>query len=71
MVPESLPERARKASWGSPITWEQADPFMVREGRRGERAERGGGGLKRWGNTDRRLEEGRWKKGGREESWRC
>ena len=29
MVPESLPERSRKASWGSPITWEQADPFAV------------------------------------------
>ena len=29
MVPESLPERSRKASWGSPITWEMADPFSV------------------------------------------
>ena len=29
MVPESLPERSRRASWGSPITWEQADPFSV------------------------------------------
>ncbi|CAI8005978.1 Hippocampus abundant transcript 1 protein [Geodia barretti] len=27
MVPESLPEKSRKASWGAPITWEQADPF--------------------------------------------
>ena len=30
MVPESLPEKSRKASWGAPITWEQADPFAVR-----------------------------------------
>ena len=28
-VPESLPERMRPASWGAPITWEQADPFAV------------------------------------------
>ncbi|KAK3755605.1 hypothetical protein QZH41_017599 [Actinostola sp. cb2023] len=26
-VPESLPERIRPASWGAPISWEQADPF--------------------------------------------
>lgn len=26
-VPESLPERVRPASWGAPISWEQADPF--------------------------------------------
>ena len=29
VMPESLPEVARKTSWGSPITWEQADPFAV------------------------------------------
>lgn len=29
MVPESLQER--KASWGVPISWEQADPFAVSE----------------------------------------
>ncbi len=29
MVPESLPEVSRKTSWGTPITWEQADPFAV------------------------------------------
>jgi len=29
MVPESLPEVSRKASWGSSISWEQADPFAV------------------------------------------
>ncbi|CAI8045627.1 Hippocampus abundant transcript 1 protein [Geodia barretti] len=29
MVPESLPEKSRKASWGAPITWEQADPFAA------------------------------------------
>ena len=28
-VPESLPERIRPASWGAPISWEQADPFNV------------------------------------------
>lgn len=28
-VPESLPERIRPASWGAPISWEQADPFAV------------------------------------------
>lgn len=28
-VPESLPERVRPASWGAPISWEQADPFAV------------------------------------------
>ncbi|XP_048585821.1 hippocampus abundant transcript 1 protein [Nematostella vectensis] len=27
VVPESLPERMRPASWGAPISWEQADPF--------------------------------------------
>nr|XP_061830545.1 hippocampus abundant transcript 1 protein-like [Nerophis lumbriciformis] len=26
-VPESLPEKMRPASWGEPISWEQADPF--------------------------------------------
>ncbi|NXU47470.1 MF14B protein, partial [Turnix velox] len=26
-VPESLPEKVRPASWGSSISWEQADPF--------------------------------------------
>ncbi|NXG10814.1 MF14B protein, partial [Sakesphorus luctuosus] len=26
-VPESLPEKMRPASWGSSISWEQADPF--------------------------------------------
>ena len=29
VLPESLPEVARKATWGSAITWEQADPFAV------------------------------------------
>lgn len=29
VVPESLPERVRPASWGAPISWEQADPFQV------------------------------------------
>ena len=29
-VPESLPERMRPVSWGAPISWEQADPFNVR-----------------------------------------
>lgn len=28
-IPESLPERVRPASWGAPISWEQADPFAV------------------------------------------
>lgn len=28
-VPESLPEKMRPASWGAPISWEQADPFAV------------------------------------------
>lgn len=28
-VPESLPEKMRPASWGAPISWEQADPFSV------------------------------------------
>nr|XP_033784482.1 hippocampus abundant transcript-like protein 1 [Geotrypetes seraphini] len=27
VVPESLPEKVRPASWGAPISWEQADPF--------------------------------------------
>ncbi|XP_071216973.1 MFSD14 family MFS transporter [Salvelinus alpinus] len=27
VVPESLPEKMRPASWGAPISWEQADPF--------------------------------------------
>ncbi|XP_071496936.1 hippocampus abundant transcript 1 protein-like [Diadema antillarum] len=26
-VPESLPEKVRRASWGASISWEQADPF--------------------------------------------
>lgn len=30
-VPESLPEKMRPASWGAPISWEQADPFAVSE----------------------------------------
>lgn len=30
IVPESLPERVRPASWGAPVSWEQADPFNVR-----------------------------------------
>lgn len=29
-VPESLPEEMRPVSWGAPISWEQADPFAVR-----------------------------------------
>ena len=28
-VPESLPEKVRPSSWGTPISWEQADPFAV------------------------------------------
>lgn len=28
-VPESLPERMRPRSWGSPISWELADPFST------------------------------------------
>uniref|UniRef100_A0A2K6TPV8 Major facilitator superfamily domain containing 14A n=1 Tax=Saimiri boliviensis boliviensis TaxID=39432 RepID=A0A2K6TPV8_SAIBB len=28
-VPESLPEKMRPASWGAPISWEQADPFVI------------------------------------------
>ncbi|XP_042907151.1 hippocampus abundant transcript 1 protein isoform X2 [Parasteatoda tepidariorum] len=28
-VPESLPEKFRPASWGSPISWEHADPFAI------------------------------------------
>ncbi|KAJ7411675.1 Hippocampus abundant transcript-like protein 1 [Pitangus sulphuratus] len=28
-VPESLPEKMRPASWGSSISWEQADPFAI------------------------------------------
>ncbi|MED6269202.1 Hippocampus abundant transcript 1 protein [Characodon lateralis] len=28
-VPESLPEKMRPASWGAPISWEQADPFAL------------------------------------------
>ncbi|KAM9545896.1 hippocampus abundant transcript 1 protein [Salvelinus alpinus] len=27
VVPESLPDKMRLTSWGSPISWEQADPF--------------------------------------------
>uniref|UniRef100_A0A8C8CY45 Major facilitator superfamily (MFS) profile domain-containing protein n=1 Tax=Oncorhynchus tshawytscha TaxID=74940 RepID=A0A8C8CY45_ONCTS len=27
VVPESLPDKMRLMSWGSPISWEQADPF--------------------------------------------
>ena len=34
-VPESLPESVRKSSWGSAISWEQADPFAVRLWERG------------------------------------
>ena len=31
-VPESLPEKIRPTSqWGVPISWEQADPFVVRK----------------------------------------
>lgn len=26
-IPESLPEKIRPASWGSPISWEKVDPF--------------------------------------------
>lgn len=29
VVPESLPDKMRLTSWGSPISWEQADPFAV------------------------------------------
>lgn len=36
IVPESLPETSRKTSWGSPISWKQADPFAVRGRGRGE-----------------------------------
>ncbi|XP_003391960.2 PREDICTED: hippocampus abundant transcript 1 protein-like, partial [Amphimedon queenslandica] len=36
IVPESLPETSRKTSWGSPISWKQADPFAVRGRDRGE-----------------------------------
>ncbi|EDW79916.1 uncharacterized protein Dwil_GK18034, isoform A [Drosophila willistoni] len=28
-VPESLSEKVRPASWGAPISWEQADPFLA------------------------------------------
>lgn len=28
-VPESLSEKMRPATWGAPISWEQADPFLV------------------------------------------
>nr|NP_001097489.1 uncharacterized protein Dmel_CG11537, isoform D [Drosophila melanogaster]NP_001097490.1 uncharacterized protein Dmel_CG11537, isoform E [Drosophila melanogaster]NP_001261354.1 uncharacterized protein Dmel_CG11537, isoform G [Drosophila melanogaster]AOQ12594.1 CG11537-PD [synthetic construct]AAS77443.1 GH21943p [Drosophila melanogaster]ABW08449.1 uncharacterized protein Dmel_CG11537, isoform D [Drosophila melanogaster]ABW08450.1 uncharacterized protein Dmel_CG11537, isoform E [Drosophila me len=28
-VPESLSEKMRPASWGAPISWEQADPFLA------------------------------------------
>ncbi|XP_034483941.1 hippocampus abundant transcript 1 protein isoform X1 [Drosophila innubila] len=28
-VPESLSEKMRPATWGAPISWEQADPFMA------------------------------------------
>ena len=31
VVPESLAETSRKTSWGSPISWKQADPFTVRQ----------------------------------------
>lgn len=30
VVPESLPDKMRLSSWGFPISWEQADPFVVR-----------------------------------------
>ena len=29
VVPESLPEKVRPSSWGSPISWDKVDPFMV------------------------------------------
>ena len=28
-VPESLPEKVRPATWGSPISWDKVDPFSV------------------------------------------
>ncbi|KAI9587060.1 hypothetical protein GQX74_002907 [Glossina fuscipes] len=28
-VPESLPDKVRPSSWGTPINWEQADPFAA------------------------------------------
>ncbi|XP_026472735.1 hippocampus abundant transcript 1 protein [Ctenocephalides felis] len=28
-VPESLPEKVRPNTWGAPISWEQADPFVA------------------------------------------
>lgn len=28
-VPESLPEKIRPSTWGTPINWEHADPFAV------------------------------------------
>lgn len=28
-VPESLPDKMRLSSWGTPISWEHADPFAV------------------------------------------
>lgn len=28
-VPESLPDKIRPSTWGTPINWEQADPFAV------------------------------------------
>ena len=28
-VPESLPEQVRPKTWGSPISWDQVDPFSV------------------------------------------
>ena len=29
VVPESLPEKVRPSSWGSPISWDKVDPFAV------------------------------------------
>lgn len=29
VVPESLPEKVRPSSWGSPISWDKVDPFMA------------------------------------------
>lgn len=36
-VPESLPDKMRLSSWGTPISWEQADPFAYVKWRRGRR----------------------------------
>ena len=29
VVPESLPEKVRPSSWGSPVSWDKVDPFSV------------------------------------------